>query len=345
MTNERMKRILRDAFDKPTTGGVFYSANSVPTASVRLNAVPQWDWTPTRTSWAAGPVTTCMFPQGLGCEPTQIQGRPWIQKLIHDPAQVKDIGVPDVYAGWPGEVLRQVAPQAAALPEGELIRCPDIQSPLGIAELMWDESFYPAFYDHPEAIHALLDTITTYLIGYIRELNHLLGPRLNPCGFPAIWADGPGAMIADDTMSLLSPEMHAEFSVPYVNRIADACGPIYYHSCTWSEKYFANVHAIRNVRSYNWTFGDSIDFATLVHEFGGKAMIAPHLVMDMHREKGALAWGKHFADEFEFLRYAIEATPDNAAICFWFSNIVQKGGIMDRIYDYMKARGCTPENH
>ncbi len=334
---------LRAAFANPAAGGVFYSANGAPTGSARLNTLANWDWTPQKTHWAGGGVSTCMFAQALGCKPDVIDGRPWIKKLVRDPVQVKDIPVPDVYAGWPGNVLRHMVEQAATLPPGDLIRCPDIQSPLGIAELMWDESFYTGFYECPDAIHALLDTITTYQIAYIREFNRLLGARLNPCGFPGIWADGPGAMIADDTMSLLSPEMHAEFSVPYINRIADTCGPIYYHSCTWSEKYFANVHAIRNVRSYNWACGDSIDFAIIAREFGGRALIAPHLVIDMHREKGALTWGRYFDDEFDFFRYMVESTPADAALSFWFSNIVQKGEIMNRIYDYLHVSGHTPQ--
>jgi hypothetical protein len=248
-----------------------------------------------------------------------------------------------VYTGWPGNVLRSIAEQARDLPGDEQIRCPDVQSPLGVAELMWDESFYAALIDAPDAVHALLDTITTYQVAYIREFNRIAGARLNPCGFPGIWADGPGTMVADDSLSLVSPAMHAEFSLPYLNRIADACGPIYYHSCTWSERYFENIHAVRNVRAYNWNPGDSIDFGVIAREFGGRAVIAPHLVIDMHREKGALAWGRSFADEFDFFRYLVESTPDDAALYFWFSNIVRKPRIMERLYDYLHARGCTPQ--
>ncbi|MEI6518546.1 MAG: uroporphyrinogen decarboxylase family protein [bacterium] len=338
-----MKNCLRNIYDNPSVGGVFYSANGALTGSARLNAMPNWDWTPVRTNWAGGGVTTCMFAQAMGCEPDMLDGKPWIKKLIHDPAQVQDIGIPDIYDGWPGNVLCSMIEQLSSLSIGELIRCPDIQSPLGIAELMWDDSFYTAFYEYPDAIHSLLNKITQYQIAYIKEFNRLIGSRLNPCGFPCIWAEGEGAMIADDTMSLLSPMMHAEFSVPYINRIADACGPIYYHSCTWNEKYFENIHSIRNVKSYNWNPGDSIDFGIIAREFGGKALITPHLVIDMHREKGALAWGKSFADEFEFFRYLVESTPEDAAIYFWFSNIVQKGDIIERIYDYLHDRGSTPQ--
>lgn len=341
--NERMADLLRKAYAEPGSGGVFYSANSVATGSARLNALPDWDWTPERTHWAGGGVTTCMFAQAMGCEPDVIDGRPWVKRLIHDPAQVKDLAVPGPDAGWPGNVLRGMAQQAAALPPGQRIRCPDVQSPLGVAELMWDESFYTALYDSPEAVHHLLDLITRYQIGYICAFNRLLGPKLNPCGFPGLWVDGPGTMVADDTLSLLSPEMHAEFSVPYINRIADACGPVYYHSCSWSEKYFANIHAIRNVRSYNWGAGDSIPFDIIAREFGDRALLAPHLVIGMHREKGALGWGRSFADEFDFFRYLVEGTPGKASLYFWFSNIVQNGSVMERIYDYLHARGCTPQ--
>lgn len=334
---------LRNAWANPVAGGLYYTANSVPTASSRLNAMARWDWTPTRTHRPGGGITTCMFAQALGCKPDLIDGKPWIKRLIHDPAQARDIPVADPYTGWPGNVLRSMIDLTHTLPPGERIRCPDVQSPLGVAELMWDDSFYTELHDHPDAIHALLETITEYEIGYIREFNRQTGPRLNPCGFPPIWAEGPGTMIADDTMSLISPEMHAEFSVPYLNRIADACGPIHYHSCTWSEKYFDNIHSVRNVRSYNWASADSIDFGIIAREFGRKALLAPHLVIDMHREKGIRSWGRSFADEFEFFRYLVESTPDSAAMYVWFSNIVQKADVMDRIYDYLHARGATPE--
>lgn len=337
-----MTGMLRAAYEQPARGGVFYSANGTPTGSARLNAMERWDWTPVPSRSAPGG-STCMFPLGLGCRPTRTsEGTLWIEKLITDPAQVKDIGIPDIYDGAPGDILRQMADMSRSLPHGELVRCPDVQSPLGVAELMWDESFYMALIDTPDAVHELCDKITSYIIAFVKEFNRLCGPRLNPCGFPLVWADGPGTMIADDTMTLVSPAMHEEFSLPYVNRIADECGPLYYHSCTWRKPYYANIHKIRNVRAYNWNPGNSDDFAVLVREFGGKAMITPHLVCDMHKDNDVLALGRNFADEFEFFRYMVESIPDNAAVYFWFSNVLQKGQVMERIHDYLHGRGLSP---
>ncbi len=339
---EAMKDRLRAAYERPASGGVFYSANSAQTASERLNATPFWDWTPVRTNFVGG-VSTCMFAEGMGCERKDLgDGHMWIHKRVTDPAQVYDVEAPGVHARQPGEVLANLKQLVQNVPDNDMVRCADIQSPLGVAELMWDSSFYIALIEHPDAVHALLDKITDYIIAFIKEYQRIAGRRLNPCGFPCIWADGTGTMIADDTMSLVSPEMHAEFSLPYVNRIADACGPVYYHSCTWREPYFENVHQVRNVRSYNWACGDSVDFEIIAREFGGQAMLAPHLVIDMHREKGALEWGRKFDDEFDFFRYMVESTPDDAAVYFWLSNITQKADVLERIYAYLQKRGATP---
>lgn len=45
----------------------------------------------------------------------------------------------------------------------------------------------------------------------------------------------------------------------------------------------------------------------------------------------------------ERLRQTDAVTTCTATLYFWFSNIVQKGDIMERIYDELHARGCTPQ--
>jgi hypothetical protein len=37
----------------------------------------------------------------------------------------------------------------------------------------------------------------------------------------------------------------------------------------------------------------------------------------------------------------VESTPKNAAVYFWFSNIIQNSDIIERIYDYLHNRGNT----
>jgi len=340
-TNTEMAQLLREAYANPQKHNVFYAGLSI-TGSERLNALGRWDWRPSH-SQGVDTGSTILFPLALGCTPCYTsEGKLWIEKLITDPAQATDFTVPDIHEGFAGEVLRRYRATRDEYPDAS-IGMPDIQSPLGVAELLWDESFYTAMLDEPEAVHAVLEKTTDFIIKFIQEVQRIVGPCLKPCAWPGIWSEGPGTMVADDTMSLVSPAMHAEFSLPYLNRMAAACGPLYYHSCTWREPYFANVKAVENVKAYNWNPGNSDDPARIMREFAGRAVLAPHLVIDMHLDNDVLKLGRNFADEFEFFRYMLDNVPENGCTYFYFSDICIKGEIIERIYDLLHERGYTPQ--
>ena len=347
MQTETMKNILEHAYANPSEQNFFYSANSAETGSKRLNELGCWDWTPAKSVGIPG-VNTCMFPLAMGCERVEIDsGKEWIKPLITCPEDVDKLEVPDIYSGRSGEVLENLITMLKELPEGQIIRDPDTQSPLGVAELMWDESFYFALLESPASVHKLLEKITEFIIKFVREVQRLAGDRFNGAGFPCIWATPAGTMVADDTMSLISPEMHLEFSVPYLNELGDQCGPLFYHSCSWRKPYFDNIHQIRNVKAYNWNPGNSDDPAEIIREFSGHAVLAPHLVIDMHKDNDVLKFSKElgisFANEVEFLEYMMDAMTSKSCLYFWFSNVVQKGEIIDRIYDLIHQRGYSPQ--
>ena len=337
--------VLSDAYAHPEKKNLFYSANSAAISNPRLNALTYWDWTPQRTETPcpSGKATnTCLLPLALGCPPCiPFHGKEWVQPLIFDPTQVDTLVVPDVWDGRTGEVLRELQEQVVALPDGVLIREPDIQSPMGVAELMWDDSFYTTLVDDPDPVHRLLEKVTGFTIAFVTEVRRVLGSRYNGAGFPLIWGAPRGTMIADDTMSLISPAMHLEFSVPYLNRFADACGPLYYHSCTWREPYFDNIRQIRNVLAYNWNPGNSDDPALIIREFSGQAMLVPHIQIDMHKDNDLLPFA--FRDESDLLRYMLDHMQSNTSMYFWFAAVVTKPGILDKMYDMLNAAGYTPE--
>jgi len=345
MTNtpvERMKAILLDAYRHPDRGGVFYSANSAPTGSDRLNRMPFWDWTPEPTRFV-DKSSTVIFPLALGCKRVEIEeGKEWFEPMITDPAHVSALKLPDVHAGRTGEILRAVEAMVRDESEWYRIRSVDIQSPLGVAELIWDKSFYVALIETPEAVHELLDKITTFIIAFVKALRRIGGTRMNGCGFPGIWSDHEGVMVSDDTMSLVSPAMHREFSLAYLQRLADACGPLYYHSCTWRQPYFDNIRRLHPVRTLNWNPGNSDDPALLFKAFAGAAVLTPHLVLDMHRDNDVLKLGRNFADEYEFFKYMLDSIPSEACVYFWFSNVVGNGPVIEKIYNLLDERGLTP---
>jgi hypothetical protein len=86
-----------------------------------------------------------------------------------------------------------------------------------------------------------------------------------------------------------------------------------------------------------------VDAAIITRAFAGKGVLALHLCMDMHRDKGTLRWGRSFNDESDFFKYIIETAPPTATFYFWFSNIRNLKGPLERIYDFLRERGDTPD--
>ena len=343
MDTEAMKAILRDAYAHPDRHGFYYSANGAEPASARLREMEHWDWTPAVARYPGG-ASTCHIALAMGARPiVTSEGKQWVAPCISDPAQVADIPVPDPWDGQTGVVLRSIQETLADLAEGEQLRMPDIQSPLGQAELMWGEPFYFALHEHPGAVHELLGKLCDFTICYIKEIQRLAGDRLNPAGFPPVWAEGTGTMVSDDSMSLLSPEMHREFSMPTVSRIAAECGPTFYHSCSWWPRYFENLHELPNTVAVNWNPANSADPAEMIAEFSGKWVLALHLTAEMHRNRDVVALGRDFADEAAFLEYILDSMRDDTCMYFWLSNITRKEGAIDRVYDLLRDRGYAPE--
>ena len=71
-------------------------------------------------------------------------------------------------------------------------------------------------------------------------------------------------------------------------------------------------------------------------------MLAPFLTLGMHRDKDLLAAGLQFHDEVELLQYLLDSAQRNTCLMLWFSNVVQDGALIDRIYDLLQERGLTP---
>ncbi len=339
-----MAERLEGAFAAPRKRFCYYSANSAPCASARLAALGAWDWTPYRTLGGGG--SPSLVPIAFGGRPVRLgNGVLWAEPAITDSRQAFDLPVPDPLEGVTGEKIREAAELNRALSPGERIRNIDVQSPLSVAEMMWDSGrFYTDLVDYPDAVHALLEKITAFQIAYIRAVRAAAGAAYNPCGFPLIYAEGPGTMVGDDTLSLLSPSMHAEFSIPYINQLGDAVGPLFYHSCTWRATHLDNVRMVRNVRAYNWNPGNSDDAAMLIQEFSGKAVLALHLCPGMHRTRDVLKLGKNFADEADFLAYCLDAMTDETCFYWWFERLADNAPLIEKIYGLLYERGFTPQN-
>jgi hypothetical protein len=343
MTNAVMSQLIRDAYAHPQRRACFYSADLERTGSQVLDALPQWDWT-VAPSRRVPDNTTCLFALALGAQPVHTsEGKLWVAQMFPDDATAYPLVAPDVRSGHTGLLLGHMERMVRELPPGERIREPDIQSPLGVAELLCGQGLYAALIERGDAVLPLLETICDFEIAFVREMRTICGDRLNGAGFPFIWSDAASTLISDDTLSLLSPKLHRRFSLPWVNRFADAVGPIHYHSCSWYERHFANIGDVRNVRTYNWNLGNSDDPHRIIAAFSGKAVLAPHLCLGMHRTPDVARWGRSFADEVDLLAYVLDGMCDNTSLHLWLGEFDQRPDLLERLYTVLHQRGFSPQ--
>ncbi len=99
---------------------------------------------------------------------------------------------------------------------------------LGMTELMM------AFYDQPEAVHALLDKIQSLYSATIRAGIEAAGGEQNitTTDFEDVWyPEGWKGHVSDDISAAFGPAIYAEFSAPYHARIFKEFGAGGLHNC------------------------------------------------------------------------------------------------------------------
>ncbi len=106
-------------------------------------------------------------------------------------------------------------------------------------------------YTDPELLHTVLDKATQFLIVYISA-------------FKAAGADG--VVLAEPLTGLLSPDMAAEFSEPYIRRIVEAVQDetfiVIYHNCGNST--IRIIDSILRTGAKAYHFGNAIDMAQMM---------------------------------------------------------------------------------
>ncbi len=106
-------------------------------------------------------------------------------------------------------------------------------------------------YDEPEMVLALLDKVTEFLISYGKAYKK---------------AGANGIMIAEPLAGLLSPEMEAEFSAPFVKRIVEALQEesfaVIYHNC--GDNTIMMLDSILTIGADAYHFGNSINMEEML---------------------------------------------------------------------------------
>ena len=244
----------------------------------------------------------------FGCEVVQVQEGDtlWARQLIHeyDPDRILEMTVPPVDAGTQGECLEMARRAEEFFGGGIPVRIGDMQGPADVAGQVWgEENLFRAMFEHPEAAHHLIGLAADLLIAFHRAQEALVTEFVGMHCPTNLWMPpGFGTALSEDYAPLLSPRLYEEFSLPYVNRVSEACGGVWVHCCGKFAHNFDNFLKIKDLRGLN-PAPPEVEWTEIVAKFGEVCCLAPGM-----SHGGPKLWG----DTDGFRRYLEETTPQSA---------------------------------
>lgn len=285
-------------------------------------------------------IGTYVWALALGCELIKLDdGRIFVKEpIIHKPEDVYKIKRPKITDGKLGFVLELTKYFEEQAGDVYPIEITDVQTPLTIGPLVWEtNNFFLSLYGHKKEVHYLFEMMTELVIEFVKAQKEIISDFVPIC-WPPIWMPPEfGIFCSDDTSSMVSPELYEEFGLPYVNRISEAFGGIFFHSCQIKEPHFPNLLKIKGLRGINFDLSGSADFGKIVEFFGKKTVIVPH---------SYLCKGVPFKDEVGYVEYILEKVPEYVPLFFYVCNVMQDPVTSrdrpinpERLYQFLKNRG------
>lgn len=221
---------------------------------------------------------TCAMATAFGCRESEASGVYWVEPCITRLEEIDTLRKPAVTDGKLGGVLAETRACAACADERMPIRVMDFQSPFTTVEqMLGSDRFFLMPYDEPARLHALMDVVTDYAIDFFTAQMDAAGPQCCPGSWPSFWFPRcAGIQMSDDNLVNVSPDVYVEFVVPYNNRIAQAFGGLFLHSCTITEAHLPALQALRGLTGINCDISTSVSTARLLELFGDDIAICPH---------------------------------------------------------------------
>lgn len=175
-----------------------------------------------------------------------------IGQLVSDEDEANELEVPELSAG-----RAMMCVEAVRLAKERITDKPVLAGMIGpyslAGRLMDVTEIMYICYDEPETVHVVLDKATEYLIRY--------GQAMKDAG-------ANGIMMAEPLAGILSPDMAAEFSVPYVKRIVEALQDedfsVLYHNC--GNSVLSMLEPIFSQGAAAYHFGNAVDMLKVMEQ-------------------------------------------------------------------------------
>ncbi|MGD9494855.1 MAG: hypothetical protein AB7Y46_00965 [Armatimonadota bacterium] len=244
----------------------------------------------------------------FGCETflvdadSSIWSRPLLRQ--YDPDAVLALELPPVDAALQGASIT-VARQVEAFFDGRMaVRIPDMQGPLDVAgQVVGPERLLRMLAEHPDAAHHVIGLATQLLIDFYRAMAAAVTELVGPHCPGGLWCPPElGSALSEDYAPLVSRAMYEEFSLPYIQRIADETGGLFIHCCGTFEHTYASMASVDGLTGVNPAI-PVVEYPHFAAAFGEACVLAPTM---------SVGWERRWPDRAAFHEYLVAQTPPGA---------------------------------
>ena len=176
-----------------------------------------------------------IIPTMFGAELGDIDGGPWIEHVLNDLSELKNLPKPSMDNPLAQHFLKTLDYFMDHCPEGIRVVPPCKISPFGNAMMLRGTNIYLDLYDNPTAIHELLKRVTEAIIICFEFIHDKIGISVengfSPNGFAL-----PGIFFGDDSSINMSNEQVWEFDLKYLETLSKHfASPLICHYCVMNE--------------------------------------------------------------------------------------------------------------
>lgn len=179
--------------------------------------------------------------------------------IIETEEDAEALAVPEVGAGRTGRYIEAIRMAKQQITDRPVFA--GVIGPFSLAGRLMDVSeIMINCYDEPEMVEATMEKTTEFLIKYIKAYKE---------------AGADGVVMAEPLTGMLSPKLAAEFSEPYVRRIAEACKAedflVIYHNC--GNNTVQMIDSILRTECDAYHFGDAINMIDMLPKIPGDILV------------------------------------------------------------------------
>jgi len=246
------------------------------------SAVSSYESAMSRADWLNDdfiPYATCgtgteIFAEAFGCQVMRPDNTmPFAMPFITEAAEAAKIKIPKLEDSTLYYLFEMADKIKEKCGDEALLGLVDVQTPMDIAALIWDKTyFFAAMIDEPEAVKELAHKISQLYFAFFDEWFRRYGPEfISHC--PDYYMPS-GFTYSEDEVGAVSPKMFEEFFLPELIEISDRYGNVGMHCCAHARHQWENFKKIPNLKMINYV-PPHVDLRESIEYFTGVTAMFP----------------------------------------------------------------------